>query len=338
MAAELAKERPDVLVDTFAYEWTVEPPKNVRPADNVVIRYAPIESCSYHAYDDTDCVVNVAEGAETNLRQWIAISRRVWIWYYMLEGGSMSPYPSLNCLQRNFKLFQELGVKGFAPMQMRWSRGFYMSPLKSYIAAKLMWNPDYDVAAGIAEFCRVYFGAAGARMRAYVKATQDESAYRRHPDGRAERWPDDGYAVGVPQRPNESTLFYPPRGNIRGKPGFHVDFLAAPAPRQELLRQWMVDFAEMETAVADDPVRLAHVRREYLTVLWCCLLYLPPDDPVRDAARQRFLPLVREVGGVFIGDPRATGKLWFTDEDVAYLKATWPEFCPSPTEGGTGGE
>lgn len=329
VAKELARERPDVLVDTFAYQWTVKPPQNVKPADNVVIRYAPIESCSYHAYDDPNCAVNVAEGAAANLRAWVGISRRVWVWYYMLEGGVMHPYPSLNCLQRNFKLFANLGVKGFAPMQMRWSHGFSLSPLKSYIAAKLMWNPNYDVAAGIEEFCDAYFGAAGPQMFRYVKATQHESTYQRHADGSAKRWPVDKLAVGVPAHYNESTLFHAPRGNIQGKPGLHVDFIAAPVPRQELLRQWMNDFEALQAKLSDDPAALAHVRREYLTVLWCCLLYLPPDDPVRHTAQQRFLPLVREVGGIFIGDPRGTGKLWFTDEDVAYLKATWPEFGPT---------
>ena len=166
-------------------------------------------------------------------------------------------------------------------------------------------------------------------MLEYVKTTQDETAYQRHPDGSAKRWPKDSIAPGVPERYNESTLFYPPRGNINGKPGLHVDFVAAPAPRQELLRQWMAAFEQMQAHVAADPAALAHVRREYLTVLWCCLLHLPPDDPVRDKAQQQWLPLVREVGGVFIADPRGTGKLWFTDEDVAYMKEAWPEFCPA---------
>ena len=332
VAKELAKDHPDVLVDTFAYQWTIEPPRNVKPARNVVIRYAPIESCSHHAYDDPDCIVNIEQGAETNLGEWCRISPRVWIWYYILEGGVMRPYPSLNCLQRNFKLFQALGVKGFAPIQMRWSRSFYMSPLKSYIAAKLMWDSNYDVAAGIDEFCHGYFGAAGEQMLQYVKATQDQTAYQCHPDGSAKRWPDDRIAPGVPERYNESTLFYPPRGNIKGKPGLHVDFVAGPAPTRELLRQWMADFQQMQASVADDPAALSHVRREYLTVLWCCLLYLPPDDLVRNEAQQQWLPLVREVGGVFIADPRSTGKLWFTDEDIAYMKEAWPEFCPTAAD------
>ena len=134
IADRIAKARPDAIVDTFAYQWTREPPRGVRIPDNVAIRYAPIEACSHHAYADPECVVNVEQHAADWLEDWTRLSNRVWIWYYLLESGPLHPYPGLDCLAENFRLFQRLGVKGLSFFQLR-PHGvtFFMHNLKSYL-------------------------------------------------------------------------------------------------------------------------------------------------------------------------------------------------------------
>ena len=332
IAEEIEKDYPDVLVDTFAYEWTVEPPRNVKPRHNVVIRYAPIYGCSYHAYDDPNCALNVQEHSADYLKRWCEIGPRVWIWYYLLEGGALRPYPGLKCLQQNFALFDKLGVKGFSTFQLRpHGPTFFMHNIKSYLAAKLMWDPSYDVDRGIEEFCRAYYGPAAEEMLSYIEQTQDEQSYQLGPEGQALQPPQDPVAVGVPERIGRNALWHSRSERIRNVPGFHVDFVSAPAIKPEMLKQWDAAFERMEQQVANDPTLLLHVQAERVTVLWCCLLYLPPEDPVRIKAQKLWLPTATKVGVLWIPDLRSegsVGKLWLNDENIEMLRREFPEFCP----------
>jgi len=332
IAEEIEKDYPDVLVDTFAYEWTVEPPRNVKPRHNVVIRYAPIYGCSYHAYDDPNCALNVQEHSADYLKRWCEISPRVWIWYYMLDGGVLHPSPLLKPLQQNFALFDKLGVKGFSTFQLRpHGPTFFLHNVKSYLAAKLMWDPSYDVDSGIEEFCRAYYGPAAEEMLSYIEQTQDEQSYQLGPDGQSLQPPEAPVAVGVPERIDRRRLWNLRSERIRNVPGFHGDFVTAPAIKPKALKQWDAAFERMERQVANDPTLLARVQAERASILWCCLLYLPPDDPVHIKAQKLFLPIATKVGVMWIPDLRSqgnVGKLWLNEENIKMLRREFPEFCP----------
>ncbi len=82
-------------------------------------------------------------------------------------------------------------------------------------------------------------------------------------------------------------------------------------------------------AVKDDPTLLKRVRGERVTVLYCCLHYLPPDDPVHLKARQLFLPMAKDNGVHWISDPRRRyKKLFLNEENIATLQTEFPEWCP----------
>ena len=60
-----------------------------------------------------------------------------------------------------------------------WVFNFGMEDLHGYINCRLMWDPDYDVDKGVREFCRIYYGAAGEPMAAYVLKMQTHDSYSR---------------------------------------------------------------------------------------------------------------------------------------------------------------
>lgn len=64
---------PDVVIDTFAYEYTRRAPKNITVRENVCVRLCSIECCFAHAVDDPGCAVN-AEFYQ-DLKDWSAIWR-----------------------------------------------------------------------------------------------------------------------------------------------------------------------------------------------------------------------------------------------------------------------
>ena len=132
--------------------------------------------------------------------------------------------------------------------------------------------------------------AAAEEMLSYIEQTQDEQSYQLGPEGQALQPPEAPVAVGVPERIDRGRLWYLRSERIRNAPGLHGDFITAPAIKPAILKQWDAAFERMEQQVANGPTLLLHVQAERVTVLWCCLLYLPPEDPVRIKAQKLWLP------------------------------------------------
>jgi hypothetical protein len=153
VAEKIEPQFPDVLIDTMAYHGTRVLPPGVKMRKNVVIRYSTMDlTCYYHALDD--CVMNSKVKMLESMHEWVGAARRVWVWYYALPRSELMPYANLNSLSRNFKLMRDAGVKGFF-IQARMARGARhggLGELQSYLFAKLLWDPDYDVAAGTERF------------------------------------------------------------------------------------------------------------------------------------------------------------------------------------------
>ena len=75
IADTIAKVYPKIKLQTLAYAYTVVPPKNIRPADNIMIRL-----CHYN-----DCASHPIEGCEVNkpyldqINQWQDIAKEITI-------------------------------------------------------------------------------------------------------------------------------------------------------------------------------------------------------------------------------------------------------------------
>jgi hypothetical protein len=66
------------------------------------------------------------------------------------------------------------------------AHGTEMAPLRTWMLAKLLWNPDLDDRALMEEFLNGYYGAAGPHLLAYLDVIHDAvaargSAYRLRP-------------------------------------------------------------------------------------------------------------------------------------------------------------
>ena len=60
VADDIAKDYPDVVIDTLAYQYTRPVPKITRPRPNVCVRLCSIECCFSHPLDDDTCAQNAA--------------------------------------------------------------------------------------------------------------------------------------------------------------------------------------------------------------------------------------------------------------------------------------
>jgi Domain of unknown function (DUF4838)/Glycosyl hydrolase family 67 N-terminus len=168
IADVVAKERPNVKVDTIAYQYTRKPPKTIRPAPNVIIRLCSIECCFAHSFEG--CPSDTNKRFVADIQAWQPVAPRLYIWDYTTNFGNyQQPFPNFDALQPNVKFFVKYGVKGLFE-QGNYSGGGRgeMEPLRAYLLAKLLWDPKADVKRHTDEFLRGYYGKAAGPIRKYI--------------------------------------------------------------------------------------------------------------------------------------------------------------------------
>ena len=283
VAAEIEKYDPEILVSTLAYKWTRKPPKVVVPRKNVVIRYAPINACYRHAYDDQTCRINREKNFYGDLVEWIRISPRVWVWYYSLPEHELHPYPNLKCLSRNFRRMRDAGVKGFIIWTLFSStpaRTGGLLDLKAYLFAKLMWDPDYDVSKGIEEFVTACYGAAAPQVLEYIERIDDENTYD------IERYDkEDTYAIDE----NENTYIQKTPGEFHFGCGYRLFFKKGKLAELDAL------FDQAEQTVAEDPGALWRLKLVRLSLQDAIILQADKDDPIRQKAVRDFFAMIKQA-------------------------------------------
>jgi len=169
IAESIEKDHPDVHVETLAYQYSRKPPKNLRPRRNVIIRLCSIECCFSHPLES--CPSKENRLFREDIEEWQAVSPLLYVWDYTTNFAHyIQPFPNLEVLQSNVRFFVKHGVKGLFE-QGNYSPGGNgeMAPLRAYVLAKLLWNPDTDVQKHIDDFLKGYYGEAARAIRAYIK-------------------------------------------------------------------------------------------------------------------------------------------------------------------------
>ena len=131
--------------------------------------------------------------------------------------------------------------------------------LQSYLFAKLMWDPDYDVQKGIKEFSQASYGAAAADIVSYVRMINDPDTY------------------------------------VHQAAELHRGWWTKTPIKKAKLREMDELFDRAERAVAADPDILERVKMVRLSVQYAILLYADKDDPVREKAFLDFFPLLKKA-------------------------------------------
>ncbi len=170
VAAEVAKQYPNVAIDTLAYQYTRKPPLHVKPLPNVIVRLCSIE-CNFAEPLTGETNRTFAD----DIRGWHQVCDRLYIWDYTTNFGHyIMPHPNLRVLGPNVRFFVDNGVKGVFEQGAYQSYGAEMAELRAWVLAKLLWNPKLDDKKLIDEFLDGYFGPAAAPIRQYLKLVHDE--------------------------------------------------------------------------------------------------------------------------------------------------------------------
>ncbi len=172
VAEAVEEEFPDVLVQTFAYQYTRKAPKITKPRKNVMIRYCTIEACFRHTLADETCEKNAGKFAP-ELKEWQGICDKISIWDYATNYSCyLAPFPNLEVLRENARFFAENNAIHMFEEDTPGTYTGDLGDLRAYLVSRLLWNPymtqsDYDT--HMREFLEGYFGAGWRSINAYIR-------------------------------------------------------------------------------------------------------------------------------------------------------------------------
>lgn len=166
IAAAVSRKYPDKWIDTFAYRYSERPPAKVKAHPNVRVRLAPIGACEAHPY--AQCPQNriVME----HLRGWARVTNKIYVWHYITDfNGYLAPFPNLDELGSDLAMYRRHNVAGlFLQGARSKGGGGELAELRSWMLARLLWDPQRDPQALIREFLGAWYGAAAPAMQQYL--------------------------------------------------------------------------------------------------------------------------------------------------------------------------
>jgi hypothetical protein len=180
VADAVKDEFPDCYVETLAYRFTRQLPKQLRPRDNVIIRLCSIECCFSHPI--ITCDANTLHGAEPcscadflkDLAEWGAAAKQLFVWDYVINFAHyQAPNANLDTIAPNMQLFRDSKVRGYYPEGAYDTRGSDFSELRSYLLARLAWDATFPVDVATREFLQETCGRGWQAVYRYLRALQD---------------------------------------------------------------------------------------------------------------------------------------------------------------------
>lgn len=175
VAREVARTHPDRLIDTLAYWYTEDPPRQLRPEPNVAVRLCHMSpSCESHPV--AGCARNAPFAAR--LEAWARIAPRLHIWdYHTNFAHLLMPFPNFAAIADDLALFRRRGVESvFCQGDLEEGGGGEWAELRAYYLARLLWDTALEPETLVDEFLRGVFPHAHGPVRSYFDGIQARAA------------------------------------------------------------------------------------------------------------------------------------------------------------------
>ena len=169
---QVAKEFPDKMICTYAYNYTQSAPVITKPTENVHITLCSIETDrSRPIATDTS---RAARQFVKDIADWGKICRHMATYDYTINYHHfISPHPNLFVLQPNIQLFVKNNVFDHY-QQSDIAEGHEFVELRLHLISRLLWNPNIDVSATMDQFLKGFYGAAAPWIRKYIDELQND--------------------------------------------------------------------------------------------------------------------------------------------------------------------
>jgi len=164
----IASHFPDKTFTTLAYGYSKSAPTGLRPLKNVCILLSDIE-LNRAAPMEFD---SGAASFRNDLKNWSSLTGNIIVWDYVVQFTNyLSPFPNQHILQPNLNFMAERQIEGVFEQGSVEVQGEF-SQLKSYMLAKLLWNPGQNAADIKREFLIAWYGRAATLVERYQNLLQ----------------------------------------------------------------------------------------------------------------------------------------------------------------------
>ncbi len=168
----VAQKFPDKQISTLAYQYTRKACKT-KPLENVLITLCSIE-CDRSAPIEDKC-----SDFAVDLQAWKNLTENIRIWDYTTQFTNfLAPFPNIYTLAPNIRFFADNNAKWI--FEQHSHNPSELFELRSYLLARLLWNPERNTDVLIREFCDGYYGEAGPKVVEYI--TRVHKAMESNPD------------------------------------------------------------------------------------------------------------------------------------------------------------
>lgn len=167
IAAEVEKHYPDVLVHTFCYKYTSEPPRFIKPRDNVLVQLCINVDYGVSLTDE--------KGKETKeyVDKWRAISKNLYLWTYPCFHAMYAlPMGNFKTIYENTQYLYKSNVYGIFQQE----NGDYFPgnfcDLRFYLLSKLFVRPEMtfeEYKAYAKKFLSAVYGNAAEYIYEYIE-------------------------------------------------------------------------------------------------------------------------------------------------------------------------
>lgn len=194
VADEVAKEFPDKIIETLAYQYSRKPPLKTRPRKNVMVCLCTIE-CDFSTPLSAGAVKANAEFAK-DIQAWSKMTDKLYIWDYTTNFKCyLQPFANLDVLQPNLEFFRKNGAVSILEQGAHQGLHADLAELKTWLLAKLMWNPHQRAEPLIEKFASAYYGDAAPFVMKYLAELRELQLRRSKKGGTLSVFEDTGASV-----------------------------------------------------------------------------------------------------------------------------------------------
>jgi hypothetical protein len=240
VAEAIEDEFPRVTVSTLAYLETASPPKTIRPRDNVAIRLCTDRCMWAHPFT----AARESDVFAPMMETWSAVHDQIHIWDYEVNFSHYpAPMPNMDVVADNIRYFVDHNATGVMLQGAYQARGAERDAMRSWVMAKLLWEPSRDVWALMHDFVYGYFGKAAPPIWEYNLMLRQ---------------------AGI----DHADTLAAPEGGIRYK-------MDHPFLSDEFINSAADLYDRAEQLAGDDEALLARVRRDRLPIMYVKLVRGP---------------------------------------------------------------
>ena len=167
VANGIKDEFPDRHVAVLAYALHANPPKKVKPANNVIVIVCRSSDCLIHLTPTANCP---SSNFHDLVRRWRELTPNVYTYEYdPIHWSGELPCPTYMDMGRSLQhQFKHLGVKGsFSDATMSGSTISASWYINHYMARRMKVDPDRKPAEVLRDMCEAFFGPAAGPMESY---------------------------------------------------------------------------------------------------------------------------------------------------------------------------